>query len=99
MCCFFMLLVVFGPRLADIIWWLVRPLYIQSLFTTWPLAWWLWPVLGIVFLPWLTLMFFIVAPGGIVGFDWVWLGLALVADIASYGGTYSRRSSVPGYPA
>jgi hypothetical protein len=28
-----------------------------------------------------------------VGFDWVWLGLALVADIASYsGGAYGNRN-------
>ena len=39
-----------------------------------------------IFVPWLTLMYVIVAPGGIVGFDWFWLGLALVEDIAAYGG-------------
>ena len=54
---------------------------------------WLWPVLGLVFVPWLTLMYVLVAPGGIVGFDWVWLGLALVGDIGSYsGGGYGNRS-------
>ena len=54
---------------------------------------WLWPVLGLIFVPWLTLMYVIVAPGGIVGFDWVWLGLALVGDIGSYsGGGYGNRN-------
>jgi len=96
MCCFFTILLVFGPRLADIIWWLLRPAYWQSQFVTWPIIWWLWPVLGILFLPWLTLMYMIVAPGGIVGFDWLWLAIALVADIASYGSGYRQRSSVPG---
>ena len=43
-------------------------------------------MLGIIFVPWLTLMYVIVAPGGIEGFDRVWLGLALFGDIASYGG-------------
>jgi hypothetical protein len=96
MCCFFAILLVFGPRLADIVWWLLRPAYFQSIFRTWPVVWWLWPILGIIFLPWLTLMYLIVAPGGIVGFDWVWLGLALAVDIVSYGSGYNQRRSVPG---
>jgi len=41
-------------------------------------------------------MYMIVAPGGVVGFDWLWLAIALVADIASYGSGYRQRSSVPG---
>ena len=49
-------------------------------------------MLGLIFVPWLTLMYVIVAPGGIVGLDWLWLGLALVADIGSYsGGAYGNR--------
>ena len=88
MCCAFTTLVLLGPRFAGLIWWLVQP-------GRWSLAFngaWLWPVLGLIFVPWLTLMYVIVAPGGIVGFDWVWLGLALVADIASYsGGAYGNR--------
>ena len=82
MCCIFTILVFLGPRVAGIIWWLARPLQWQAAFN----GSWLWPVLGLVFLPWLTLMYVIVAPGGIVGFDWFWLGLALVADLAAYGG-------------
>lgn len=92
MCCFFTVLLFFGPRLATLLWWLVRPGYFQFVFNTW-----IWPLLGLIFLPWVTLMYLIVAGGGITGFDWVWLGLALVADIASYGGGYRNRSSVPGY--
>ena len=35
---------------------------------------------------------------GVSGFDWVWLGLAVVADIASYGGgAYGNRERIPGY--
>ena len=53
------------------------------------------PFLGLLFLPWATLMYVIVYPVG--GFDWVWLGMAFLADLASYsGGAYNRRS-VPGY--
>ena len=28
-------------------------------------------------------MFVLVAPGGIVGWDWLWLGIALFGDIAN----------------
>ena len=88
MCCLFTTLLLLGPRVAGAIWWLVQPWRWQAAFS----GSWLWPVLGLVFVPWLTLMYVIVAPLGITGFEWVWLGLALVADIASYsGGGYGNR--------
>ena len=88
MCCLFTTLLLLGPRVAGAIWWLVQPARWTTAFN----GSWLWPVLGLVFVPWLTLMYVIVAPLGITGFDWVWLGLALVADIASYsGGGYGNR--------
>ena len=94
MCCFFSTLVLFGPRMAVLIWWLIRPAYYMLVFKTW-----FWPFLGLIFLPWTTLMYLIVyGVNGIVGFDWVWLGLALVADLASYGGSaYGNRERIPGY--
>jgi len=88
MCCFFTILVFLGPRAAILIWYLVNP-------ARWALAFpqtWVWPLLGSLFLPWLTLMYVLVFPGGIVGLDWLWLGLALAADIVSYsGGGYGNR--------
>jgi hypothetical protein len=88
MCCFFTVLVFLGPRVAGAIWWLVQPRSWQAAFN----GSWLWPVLGLIFIPWTTLMFVIVAPLGVTGFEWVWLGLGLVADIASYsGGGYGNR--------
>ena len=88
MCCLFTTLLLLGPRVAGAIWWLVQPVRWQTAFN----GSWLWPVLGLIFVPWLTLMYVLVAPGGIVGFDWVWLGLALVGDIGSYsGGGYGNR--------
>ena len=88
MCCLFTTLVLLGPRVAGAIWWLVQPVRWQAAFN----GSWLWPLLGLIFVPWLTLMYVLVAPGGIVGFDWVWLGLALVGDIGSYsGGGYGNR--------
>ena len=96
MCCFFLSLVFLGPRIVNIFWWIFQPLRWQAAFAGWPILWWLWPVLGIIFLPWTTLMFIIVSPGGILGFDWLWLGIMLFLDIASYGGGIGRKS-IPGY--
>ena len=38
-------------------------------------------------------MYFLVTPGGLVGLDFLWLGLAVIAGIPSYagGGLYGRR--------
>jgi hypothetical protein len=92
MCCFFTALVLLGPRFAVLIWWLIRPAYFNAVFNTW-----IWPLLGLIFLPWTLLMYLIVGGGGIIGFDWVWLGLALIADIASYTGVaYGNRDRIPG---
>jgi len=92
MCCAFTILVVLGPRFGGAIWWLVNP-------ARWSLAFegsWLWPLLGIIFLPWTTLMYVIVVPAGVVGWDWLWIGLAVVSDILWYSGAAARRR-VPGY--
>ncbi len=92
MCCFFTALVLFGPRLAILVWWLLQPLRWQAAFETW-----FWPFFGFIFVPWTTLMYVLVASGGIVGFDWIWLGLGLLADIASYGGGGWGNRSRLGY--
>jgi hypothetical protein len=82
MCCGLAVLAFLGPRAAIIVWWLFRPFYFSDVFSTI-----FWPLVGIVFLPWLTLMYLIVAPGGIVGLDWLFLGIGLFLDILSYGGS------------
>jgi hypothetical protein len=95
MCCLFTVLLMLGPRAADVIWWLVDPARWNLAFDTL-----LWPVLGIVFLPFTTLMYVIVFPGGITGLDVVWLGLAVALDLVSWlGGGYGNRRQIPGYQA
>jgi hypothetical protein len=86
MCCFFTVLVFLGPRVAAIIWWLVAPLRWVGDTAVSAFNSIIWPILGIIFLPWTTLMYVIVAPGGVVGLDWLWVILAVVIDIASFGG-------------
>ena len=98
MCCAFLALVFLGPRIVGVFWWLFQPVRWQSAFSN-VLGgdlWWLWAGLGIVFIPWTTLMYVIVAPGGVTGWDWLWLGLMLAADIISYGGGAGRKR-LPGY--
>ena len=91
MCCFFTVLVFLGPRAGILVWWMLNP-------TRWGLAFpnFLWSLLGFIFVPWTTLMYVLVFPGGVTGFDWVWLGLGLLADISWWAGAAGRRR-VPGY--
>ena len=98
MCCFFLILAFLGPRIAGPLWWLIRPLRWESAFRNFTDGdlWWIWPILGIVFLPWTTIMYVIVAPGGVEGWDWLWLGLMLASDILWYAGGAGRKR-VPGY--
>ena len=93
MCCILSALALLGPRFAIIVWWIADPERWDRSFDTW-----LWPVLGFVFLPFTTLMYVVVRPGGVSGFDLVWIGLAVVADVAMYSGSgYGNRDRVPGY--
>ncbi len=96
MCCFFLALVFVGPRIVGAFWWLFQPALWNLVFGGWPIIWWIWPILGLIFLPWMTLMYVLVAPGGVNGLDWLWLGLALAADIISYGGGAGRKK-IPNY--
>lgn len=93
MCCLFTVLVFLGPRAGILVWWLLQPARWQAAFNQFSF---LVPLLGFIFLPWVTLMYVLVSPGGVTGFDWVWLGLALVADIAWWSGAAGRRR-MPGY--
>jgi hypothetical protein len=89
----FTTLVLLGPRIGILVWWLFDPVRWQLAFNNW-----LWPLLGFFFLPWTTLMYVGIAPGGVVGFDWIWLGIAFLADLSSYGGgAYGNRDRIPGY--
>lgn len=90
MCCFFTVLLFFGPRLAFLVYWLIPAgqLRINLVFESF-----IWPFLGWLFLPWLTLMYVLIYP--INGFDWLLLGLAFLTDIAGYGGgVYNKRTRV-----
>jgi hypothetical protein len=94
MCCLFTTLALLGPRAAILVWWLLDSARWERAFDSFFVAF-----IGFLILPWTTIMYVVVAPTGtITGFDWVWLGLGLMADIAGYaGGGYGNRERIPGY--
>lgn len=94
--CLFALFAGFFPRLGTLFIWLARPAWFQAAFN----GSWFWPLLGVIFLPFTTLMYVILfSPGiGLTGWDWFWLVLAVVLDITHYTNTaYSNRNRIPGY--
>jgi hypothetical protein len=98
MCCLVTAVLVLGPRLTILAWWLMDTARFALAFQSpaWPFRlpfpYWVWPLLGLIFLPWMTLAYLLVFPGGVVGLDWLWLGLGLLIDVGSYSsGGYSRR--------
>lgn len=93
MCCLFSVLLLLGPRAAILVWWLLDPVVWSRAFDAF-----IWPFLGFLFVPWTTLMYVLVFPAGIDGFDWLWLGLAFVGDIAMWsGGAYRNREQMSSY--
>jgi len=81
---------ILGPRIIDIVYWLFARDAWQAAFGDSLL----WPILGILVLPWVTLAYVIVSPEGVTGLDWVVLIVALFADVGTYGGNaYKGRST------
>jgi hypothetical protein len=79
--------------------WIARPVAFNVVFS----GSWILPCLGVLFLPFTTLMYVFLVTNGtrsITGLDWLWLGLAVVIDLASVGAAgAANRDKVPqGYP-
>ena len=89
--CIVALAAFISPRLGIFFLWLFTDRMSIAFDSFW------WGFLGFLFLPWTTIMYVLVFPGGIEGLDWLWLGLGLFADIASYGGSAwgNRDQSAP----
>jgi hypothetical protein len=85
----------FAPRLAGLFFWIARPMMWSAAFN----GGWLLPLLGIIFLPFTTLMYVILwTPGiGLTGWDWMWLILAVICDVMHYSSSaYYNRNKIPG---
>jgi hypothetical protein len=89
MCCLFLLAAGIGPRIALGAWWIFGD-KVDAAFSTW-----VWPLLGLVFLPWTTLFYVIAwAPiGGVSGAWWIFVAIGVALDIA----TYSARAAKARY--
>jgi hypothetical protein len=93
--CLFAILAGLFPRVAFAIYWIARPNIVQAVFG----GMLLWPLLGLIFLPFTTLMYTILWTGGtgIAGSDWLWIGIAFVLDLGHYGASaYGNRDKIPG---
>jgi len=86
--CFFVIFAGLFPRLALFIVWITRPTLVDAAFTTW-----IWPLLGIVFLPFATLLYVILyTPGvGLTGWEWFWVVIAGLLDASHWGVSATQR--------
>jgi hypothetical protein len=87
MCCFFLLFVALGPRFAILAMWLFGDRVDAAFGSA------LWPLLGLFFAPWTTLMYLLVwSPvGGVSGGEWIVVGLGVALDIATYAAKPTRN--------
>jgi hypothetical protein len=90
-CCLALTAGFLGPRIALFIWWVFGN-KVDLAFDTW-----VWPLLGLIFLPWTTLAY-VLAWGpvnAVSGAGWLVVALGFAADIASY----SARAAKSRYQA
>jgi hypothetical protein len=86
--CLFAVMAGAFPRFMFLVYWIVRPEKVDAAFSSF-----IWPVLGIVFLPFATLMYVLLyLPGrGVTSWDWWWVGLAALFDLAHLAGGAGQR--------
>ena len=91
--CLLVLMMAVSPRLVIFLFWLARPLQFDAAFGG-PIL----PLLGIIFLPFTTLMYVVLyTPGvGLNGADWIWLGFAVAADIAHSASVATKSGYMAG---
>jgi hypothetical protein len=79
-CCLLIVLGLLGPRIGLAAWWIFGD-KVDIAFDTW-----VWPFLGLIFLPWTTIMYVAAwSPiGGVSGAEWLLVALGFVLDIVSY---------------
>ena len=89
--CLFALLVAFFPRIAFLVYWIARPSVVEAVFGTF-----LWPLLGLLFLPFTTLMYTVLwTRTGLAGWDWLWVAIAVLLDLSHYASSaYVNRDRI-----
>ena len=84
-----------APRIALILAWIFSE--------RWDFVWqgdWLLPLLGIIFLPYTTVMYMLAwsVPGGVTGWDWLWVALGVLLDIMKWSSWVKYRDENEYYP-
>jgi hypothetical protein len=90
--CLLAVIAAFAPRITLFFVWVFTP-YVTRAFTSF-----IWPLLGIIFLPYTTLIYTLVwVPGiGVTGWRWAWVVIGVLLDISTHGGgLFSRRHEAP----
>jgi hypothetical protein len=88
-CCLILLASGLGPRIALAAWWIFGDKVDAAFGSA------VWPLLGLLFLPWTTI-FYVIAWSPVVGVDgaeWLFVALGVALDI----GTYSSRAAKSRY--
>jgi hypothetical protein len=92
--CLIAFFIAAAPRVVLILAWIFS--------ARWDVVWqtWLWPLLGIIFLPYTTVMYMLAynPVTGIAGWDWMWIGLGVLLDLMKWGQIANSRKGIPGYP-
>jgi hypothetical protein len=89
--CLLILIAAFSPRLALLLVWIFTP-WVDRAFG--PI---IWPILGIIFLPFTTLMYVILwntGGRGVTGWEWALVILALLGDAAAHAASAARRRQI-----
>lgn len=87
MCCWILIAFAFAPRVALILMWLFNDRISEAFNGV------LLPIAGFFLMPWSTLMYTLVSPGGLSPFDVVLLVIAVGADLGIWGGGARKRKS------
>ncbi len=85
--CLIAIIAAFTPRLALLLVWIFSP-YVSRAFH----GGFIWPLLGLIFLPFTTLIYSVVyVPGtGVTGARWIWVVIAVILDLAWHTGSGHR---------
>jgi hypothetical protein len=89
--CLLVLIGGLAPRLGLFIFWLLRPNRVDAAFDTFIL-----PLVGIIFVPMATLLYAILYTVGVglSGWEWFWVILVGIFELAHSAGAYARRSDL-----
>jgi hypothetical protein len=100
-CCLGALLLGGAPRVALALWWFLDPSRVLGPFAHWVtniggvgFPSWAWPAAGFLLLPWTTIAYVWLSPGGLTTIKWIVIGVGLLFDLGAHGGggrAYQRR--------